>query len=1379
MRRSQEKYFLVFVVVAMLCLANYAGYAQNDCATATTLTVGTQCVATTMNSTNSTNSNPGAGCGIQNRDDAWATFQATATITVIEYQPTTEDAILHVFSGSCGSLVQEGCADAYWGGFSEVVVINTTVSDWYYIRIQRYQSNGNMNGEVCVWSNIPANETCAGAVSIDVNGACLTNRLHGTSGEGLADASCPTNGTNELNEASSWYSFVAPNNGTVDITATITSADSYQFPIEVMDACGGAVVDCEYTFNGSAMTNNVKLLTPCNTYYINIAYPIPDQFRLAGGPLEPTYDLCITSAGAVLCLPAGDAYGVHSPDALGGSVTTCEISATAGTGAIDGLVYANGGEVGTSVSISNYPVITAENINCLDTDIDFTTTDPTPNWTDLGANETAAMPDATATISNNQYTATLGRRDIDFTGDVSTYGNVNFINENFSSCAAPAGWSSFIGAGQAMTLYSATQVAWCNDAGFTVDGTCALIMDDDCYGGPGWDQNYTFTNAQDMSTCSSGLLEFDYYLSQYAGGSNGIFTVGIWDGAAWNIEISTTTNGAASASIDVTPYLNNGLLVVFDYSSGFAWDNGVVIDNVVLSGTNCFTGTSTQAITYNDFVNISMDIPTAGTPTGATPICSGTTGNYASPDAGTLGYSYLWTAPTIGTQAAPVIGTATASSTDITFSNVSGSDIVYTVYLDIISECCGPLGQVSKAVTVNSIPLPDPLVLDAAPSVCAGGTATLSVNSPDASFSYEWYLASTGGSAIATGSGYDATATTTPTTYYVEAVTSNGCRSTPRVSVVLTGTDTPPTVPNPGAGCGPGLFTATVTSPVSSATYSWYSAPGPPPSGLLQTGLTTSYDINASSTPTLVYVTETAPGCDASSATIVTVTYTGTISVDWDGSTSTDWFTASNWTPACVPDAGIDVTIPSGVINNCDIQFANGGDANCKSITIDPAATLSMSDTKAVLNVHGDWTNNGIFTPVMGVVEFTGSAAQAILGSVTLFYDLNINKSSGTVTMGVDLVVASNLNLLDGELAIGTDNKITITNASNSAVGNVNGYLVSEGQTSFLEWYTDATANTYIFPFGVSGSHIPFTFQKNTAVATNIVIATWNTSPDNQTMLPVGTTLSAAKGVSQLIDRWWEITPSVALPADLTFRWTTSETSSVNYTGDPMSYHWNSTGWDDISGSAGLESITATWTSYSGGGGGGGPLPLDLWYFDAEHNAATGNVDLSWATVSETNSEFFTVEKSRGGKDFEFVATVPGAGTSKQSVNYSAVDEYPYMGLSYYRLKRTDFDDECKYSQLVPVTIMENLQFSVWPNPAKDKLEITFGNASKGTILPMSPENSAEINIYDSNGRVVYSKVFDGTFYKFNIDISAFDHGMYIVTLNANNDLHTAKFVKE
>ena len=322
------------------------------------------------------------------------------------------------------------------------------------------------------------------------------------------------------------------------------------------------------------------------------------------------------------------------------------------------------------------------------------------------------------------------------------------------------------------------------------------------------------------------------------------------------------------------------------------------------------------------------------------------------------------------------------------------------------------------------------------------------------------------------------------------------------------------------------------------------------------------------------------------------------------------------------------------------------------------AATLTMGDTKAVLNVHGDWTNNGIFAPVMGVVEFTGTAAQAILGLATPFYDLNINKSSGTVTMGVDLVVASNLNLLDGELDI-DDNKITITNVSPSAVGNVDGYLVSEEQTSFVQWNTDATANTYVFPFGVSGSHIPFTFKKNAAVATDIVIATWHTDPTNQTMIPTGTTLDAGKGTSQLIDRWWEITPSVALSADLTFRWTTSETSSVNYTGDPMSYHWNGTDWDNISGTAGLQSITATWTSYSGGGGGGGPLPIDLWYFDAAFNENTENVDLTWATVSEKNNAFFTVEKCRGGMDFEIVATVPGAGTTNQTVYYDAVDEDP------------------------------------------------------------------------------------------------------------------------
>jgi len=191
------------------------------------------------------------------------------------------------------------------------------------------------------------------------------------------------------------------------------------------------------------------------------------------------------------------------------------------------------------------------------------------------------------------------------------------------------------------------------------------------------------------------------------------------------------------------------------------------------------------------------------------------------------------------------------------------------------------------------------------------------------------------------------------------------------------------------------------------------------------------------------------------------------------------------------------------------------------------------------------------------------------------------------------------------------------------------------------------------------------------------------------------------------------------------------------------------------------------------------PLPIELLYFTATYNNDTKHVDLDWVTSSEENNDYFTVEKSGDAKDFELVVQVPGAGTSNQTLYYEAVDKYPYEGVSYYRLKQTDYDGEYAYSNLVAVNVSKDLNFSVRPNPAKDNLEINFGNSSKGTVYTMNPDYDAEIRIYNTEGQIVYSKNFNGTFYKFSINISSFVKGMYIVTLSTNDELYKAKFVKE
>lgn len=108
-------------------------------------------------------------------------------------------------------------------------------------------------------------------------------------------------------------------------------------------------------------------------------------------------------------------------------------------------------------------------------------------------------------------------------------------------------------------------------------------------------------------------------------------------------------------------------------------------------------------------------------------------------------------------------------------------------------------------------------------------------------------------------------------------------------------------------------------------------------------------------------------------------------------------------------------------------------------------------------------------------------------------------------------------------------------------------------------------------------------------------------------------------------------------------------------------------------------------------------LPIELHHFSAK--AVEGRVDIEWVTASEWNNDFFTIERSKDGIDFEEVARVDGAGNSTSTLYYQSVDFNPYQGTSYYRLKQTDFDGQTKTFEAVSVNI-QDLDMLVWPNPA-------------------------------------------------------------------------------
>ncbi|UTW61547.1 T9SS type A sorting domain-containing protein [bacterium SCSIO 12741] len=119
------------------------------------------------------------------------------------------------------------------------------------------------------------------------------------------------------------------------------------------------------------------------------------------------------------------------------------------------------------------------------------------------------------------------------------------------------------------------------------------------------------------------------------------------------------------------------------------------------------------------------------------------------------------------------------------------------------------------------------------------------------------------------------------------------------------------------------------------------------------------------------------------------------------------------------------------------------------------------------------------------------------------------------------------------------------------------------------------------------------------------------------------------------------------------------------------------------------------------------PLPVELIVFHAK-GGPNSVVELSWQTATEINNHYFTVERSKDAVKWFEVSKADGAGNSSTLLNYASVDNNPYDGLSYYRLKQTDFDGQYKYSMVRSVNLekLQNSSVDIYPNPTQEKFTV-------------------------------------------------------------------------
>lgn len=171
-------------------------------------------------------------------------------------------------------------------------------------------------------------------------------------------------------------------------------------------------------------------------------------------------------------------------------------------------------------------------------------------------------------------------------------------------------------------------------------------------------------------------------------------------------------------------------------------------------------------------------------------------------------------------------------------------------------------------------------------------------------------------------------------------------------------------------------------------------------------------------------------------------------------------------------------------------------------------------------------------------------------------------------------------------------------------------------------------------------------------------------------------------------------------------------------------------------------------------------LPIELMFFRASV-LGEDRVKLAWQTASETNNDYFSVERSKDGIDWDLISLVEGAGNSEMLLDYELIDDSPEFGLSYYRLKQTDYNGQFSYSEIAHVNLQlpAGAHIILFPNPSDDQVTIE----GKGLFID-------DIAVYNSEGQDVtrsaklemHSEDRDWV----SVNLSALPAGRYLIKTN-------------
>ncbi len=494
------------------------------------------------------------------------------------------------------------------------------------------------------------------------------------------------------------------------------------------------------------------------------------------------------------------------------------------------------------------------------------------------------------------------------------------------------------------------------------------------------------------------------------------------------------------------------------------------------------------------------------------------------------------------------------------------------------------------------------------------------------------------------------------------------------------------------------------------------------------------------------------------------------------GSSSTSWTTAANWSSGAVPSASADVILSASTNQaslNTSVQLA--------ALWVRPSNTITIG-SNLNLRILFDITACGVVTGANAnsQVEFNSSSAHTqteyMSGSGTFnLNDLTVNNTfsaNPSLVLKKDINVANDLVLTSGIVSTTSTNILALgnnaTSTSGSSASYVSGPMSKSGTAAF------------IFPVGKNNA------WRRIAISSPSVTSVFRAEYFRTAYSNTASVTSPLTNISQI--EYWQLDRlSGTGSANVGLYWESALSSGINNCPDLTVARWNGSSWTEMaattntgstcSGSGtGIVTTTAAVTAFSPFTFGSktlslNPLPVELKDFTALCEGST--VKFKWTTESEKFCDYFAIEFSADGNDWEELIQVKGAGNSSTERNYNWQLESLTDG--YYRLTEVDMDKTRNVFKVLYPSCKElardSYKFS--PNPAKEDLTLSF--------KLQKPCGDATILIIDQLGKIVVKKTLNLLAGQSDVHLSLkLTQGVYVVrVLGDALDLPSKKLIIE